>query len=119
MLHNWLRMSDYVVEEYDEMKDDNYDDDDVSVVSSYMSSITDHDDIDLDEHKTRQSPDELDEWKNLTEAGMISSTTDSLKFLGNAKKRKFNPLVLTDGFVQGNNSMMESIKKDRKRPFWK
>ena len=119
ILHNWLCTSDFVEEEYDKLEDDNYGNGNVSVVSSCMGSITDHDDIDLDEHETSQSPDDLENWKNLTEAEKVSSATDGLKFLVNAKKRKFNHLALSDGFVEGNDLMMESIKKDWKKAIQK
>ena len=71
ILHNRLCTSDFVEEEYDELEDDDYNNGNVSVVISCMGSIMDHDGIDLDEHKPSQPPDDLEQWKNLTEAEKV------------------------------------------------
>ena len=100
---------DYVLEE------EGYDDDDISVVSSCMGEEESHENIDLEEFETVDSPSDLERWKELTESEKVESAADGLKKLGNAKRRQFNPLALRDGFVYGDSLMMKSIKKNREK----
>ena len=80
-----------------------------------MGSVSDHEDIDLEEYETSNSPDDLEEWKKLTEAEKLGTATDGLKTLGNATRRKFNKLALSDSFVDGNDLLMKTIKADRQK----
>ena len=61
----------------------------------------------------------MEQWKALTEAEKVKDGVDALKKLGNVKRRKFNKLALTDGFVEGNDLLMKIIKEDRQKAIQK
>ena len=116
LLHDRLCTNAYVPDEdYAEIEDGEYDDDDVSVVSSCMGSVDGHDDIDVDDHETANSPAELEQWKELTDAEKVQDGVEGLKKLGNVKRRKYNKLALTDCFVEGDQLLMKTIKEDKKK----
>ena len=104
---------------YNVMEDEGGDDDDISIVSSCMGSDDEPDVIDLEEHKTADSPHDLEQWKNLTELEKGKSTAGGLKKLGNVKRKKFNKLALSDSFVAGNDLLLKTIKKDREKAIQK
>ena len=120
MLHGRLCTNDYILEnDYGNVEDAEYYDDDISVVSSCIGSVDGHDDIIVKDHETTNSPDDLEQWKALTEAEKVKDGVDALKKLGNVKRRKCNKLALTDGFVEGNDLLMKTIKQDRQKAIQK
>ena len=80
-----------------------------------MGSVDGHDDIDVDDHETANSPAELEQWKELTDTEKVQDVVKGLKKLGNVKRRKYNKLALTDCFVEGDQLLMKTIKEDRKK----
>ena len=68
------------------LEEEGYDDDDISVVSSCMGDEEGHENIELEEFETADSPNDLERWKELTESEKVSSAADGLKNLGNAKR---------------------------------
>ena len=116
LLNDRFCTHDYVPEEdYTAVEDADYNDDSDSVVSSCMGSVDGHDDIDVDDHETVNSPTELEQWKELTDAEKVQDGVEHLKKLGNVKRRKYNKLALTDCFVHGDQLLMKTIKEDRKK----
>ena len=120
MLHSRLCTNDYIPEnDYDEVEDAEYDDDNESVVSSCMGSVDGHDDVNVEEHETTDSPDDLEQRKALSEAEKVKNGIEALEKLGNVKRRTFNKLALKDGFVDGNDLLMKTIKQDRQKAIQK
>ena len=116
LLHDRLCTNGYVPnKDYAEVEDGEYDNDEVSVVSSCMGSVDGHDDIDVDDHKTANSPAELEQWKELTDAEKVEDGVEGIKKLGNVRRRKYNKLALTYCFVEGDLLLMKTIKEDRNK----
>ena len=44
-----------------------------------MGSVSDHEDIDLEEYETSNLPDDLEEWKNLTKAEKVTRESEAEK----------------------------------------
>ena len=84
-----------------------------------MGSVDGHDDVNLEEHETTDSPENLEQWKALTVAEKVKDGVEALKKLGNVKRRTFNNLALTDGFVHGNDLLMKTIKQERQNAIQK
>ena len=60
-------------------------------------------------------PDDLEDWKNLTEADKVQIATGGFKKVSNARQRKFSKLGLSVSSMEGNDLLMRTIKKDRQK----
>ena len=65
-LHNQLCVDIVIDEDACALEIEEYDDDDISVVSSCIGSKSGHANIDIEDHETTESPEDLEQWKNLT-----------------------------------------------------
>ena len=112
MLHNILCQTDGQCDDYGDFDIiDDKDDDSGSNMSSVFTRNNEGDITVADE----TGPDDEVDWENLNDKDRDTKISDSLKHLGNVKKKKMSNMLLCDMLGEDGLATLKDIKKKREK----
>lgn len=88
------------------------DDDNISIVSSCLESVANEADMEVEEE---DGPGDVETWAELDEGEREGKIKETLKKLGNIKKKKMSPLLLKDHLGADGLLTLRNIKKKHEK----